>query len=290
MSEGFTLKETIEILQKYQIKLNKGLGQNFLIDKNILAKIVNSAELSAGDRVLEIGPGIGTLTRELAARAGKVEAVEIDSRLVPVLQETTSTFSNVRIINQDILKSDLRKLWEDYFAPNRIKVVANLPYYVTSPIIMKLLEEDIPLKMIVVMVQKEVAQRMTAVPGTKDYGALTVAVQFYSEPQIIATVPPAVFMPPPKVSSAIVRLNIDREHRYKVMDKGLMFSLVKAAFGQRRKALVNALRGVAGMSAKEDVREALKRSGIDPRRRGETLSIEEFCRLADSIKMADKIR
>ena len=290
MSEGFTLKETIEILQKYQIKLNKGLGQNFLIDKNILAKIVNSAELSAGDRVLEIGPGIGTLTRELAARAGKVVAVEIDSRLVPVLQETTSTFSNVRIINQDILKSDLRKLWEDYFAPNRIKVVANLPYYVTSPIIMKLLEEDIPLKMIVVMVQKEVAQRMTAVPGTKDYGALTVAVQFYSEPQIIATVPPAVFMPPPKVSSAIVRLNIDREHRYKVMDKGLMFSLVKAAFGQRRKALVNALRGVAGMSAKEDVREALKRSGIDPRRRGETLSIEEFCRLADSIKMADKIR
>lgn len=284
MSQGFTLRETIEILEKYSLKLNKGLGQNFLVDKNILNKIVSSAELTAEDVVLEIGPGIGTLTREVAARVKKVVAVEIDPRLVPILEETTSTFSNVYIINRDILECDLRGLWETHLAPRRVKVVANLPYYVTSPVVMKLLEEDIPLQRIVIMVQKEVAQRMAAVPGTKDYGALTVAVQFYSNPRIVATVPPTVFIPPPKVSSAIVRLDIEGGPRYRVMDKGLMFSLVKAAFGQRRKTLTNALKGVVGLPDKEKVREVLNRAGIDPGRRGETLSIEEFCRLADCIK------
>jgi len=284
MNEGFTIKETIEILKKHDLKLNKRFGQNFLTDKNILNKIVDSARLNSDDRVLEIGPGIGTLTRALAAEAGKVVAVEIDTRLIPILKETTSNFPNIRLINGDILKVNLKELWNENFSCGNVKVVANLPYYITSPVIMKLLEEEISVQTIVVMVQKEVAQRMIAIPGTKDYGALTIGIGFYARPEIIATVPPTVFVPPPKVSSAIVRLDIGTGQGFEVNDKRLMFSLVKAAFGQRRKTLINSLKGVAGLSDKGDVKEALKCAGIDGNRRGETLSIEEFCRLADCIR------
>ncbi len=283
MDEGFTIKETVDILKKYRLTLNKKLGQNFLADKNILKKIVDSAELKPDDRVLEIGPGIGTLTRELAARAGKLVAVEIDSRLMPVLEETTSCLSNVKLINRDILKIDLRRLWEEVFSPGRVKVVANLPYYITSPVIMKLLEEDFPLESVVVMVQKEVALRMTAAPGTKDYGAITVGVQYYSRPHLIATVPPAVFIPPPKVSSAIVKMDIRKEQVFDVKDEKLLFLLVKKAFGHRRKTLLNALKGISGINDKEYVRRALESAGIDGNRRGESLSVEEFCKLANCM-------
>lgn len=284
MNEGFTLKETVEILRKHDLRLSKRLGQNFLTDKNILKKIVDSAVLSPDDEVLEIGPGIGTLTREIAVRVGKVVAVEIDNRLIPILKETTTGFHNVKIINEDILKVNLKKLWEEDFPSKRVKVVANLPYYVTSPVIMKLLEEDISLQTIVVMVQKEVAKRMAAFPGTKDYGALSVGIQFYSCPQIIAVVPPTVFIPQPKVSSAIVRMDIQREPRYMVENKKVLFSLVRRAFGYRRKTLVNALKGMPGFPGKEDVTKVLKCAGIEENRRGESLSIEEFCRLADCMK------
>ncbi|MDD2573600.1 MAG: 16S rRNA (adenine(1518)-N(6)/adenine(1519)-N(6))-dimethyltransferase RsmA [Bacillota bacterium] len=283
MSGGYTLSETREIIKRFGIKPSKGLGQNFLTDKNILGKMVTAAELNQNDQVLEIGPGIGTLTRELAAKVGEVVAVEIDKRLVPVLGHTLKYCANVEVINADILTFDLKSLWKDHFT-GRVKVVANLPYYVTSPIIMRLLEENIPLERIVVMVQKEVAQRMNAGPGGKDYGALSIAVQYRSRPSIVAEIPPTVFVPPPKVASAIIRLDIkDADLRCAVKDERLLFRLVRAAFGQRRKTLINALGSGLSSIAKEDLAEALEGCGIDRRRRGETLSIEEFCRLADYI-------
>jgi 16S rRNA (adenine1518-N6/adenine1519-N6)-dimethyltransferase len=283
MSHGFTLTETIEIMQEYGLKPNKGLGQNFLVDKNILRKMVDSADINCCDQVLEIGPGIGTLTRELASRARKVVAVEIDQRLVPVLHRVTAGMSNVTIINRDILEVDLVWLWEEYFDSQPVKVAANLPYYITTPIIMKLLEEGVPIKALVVMVQKEVAERMIASPGGKDYGALSVAVQFHSKPRIVAMVPATVFIPRPRVGSAIVKLDIDQGQQYRVSDKGLLFSLVKAAFGHRRKTLLNAVGELGIAGDKESMKRVLIECGIDPTRRGETLSIEEFCRLADCI-------
>jgi len=282
-NEGFTYSETLDILKRHNITPRKGLGQNFLTDKNILSKIIDAAELEADDQVLEIGPGIGTLTRELALKSGRVVCVEIDDRLIPVLQDTTSCFSNITVVCGDILKLDLSQLYRKHFQDGRIKVVANLPYYITSPIVMKLLEEEIPLKSIIIMVQKEVARRMAASPGNKEYGALSVAVQFYSNPEMIASVPPTVFIPPPKVSSAVVRLDIKESPGYRVKDTSLMFSIVKAAFGKRRKTLLNALVGVRGLENKETVREVLESCGIEPERRGETLSVQDFCRLADCV-------
>jgi 16S rRNA (adenine1518-N6/adenine1519-N6)-dimethyltransferase len=283
MSDGYTLSETREILKEFGIKPSKGLGQNFLTDKNILAKMVAAAELSRHDQVLEIGPGIGTLTRTLAARAGKVVAVEIDRRLVPVLGHTLKHCDNVEVINADILTLDLGSLWKGHFT-GRVKVVANLPYYVTSPIIMKLLEENVPLDRIVVMVQKEVAQRMNAGPGGKDYGALSIAVQYRTRPSVIAEIPPTVFVPTPKVASAIIRLDVQETGvRYAVKDERLLFRLVRAAFGQRRKTLMNALGSGFPEVDRKDLAKILEGCGIDPRRRGETLSIEEFCLLADCI-------
>jgi len=282
MPGGYTYNETRGIMERFGIKPSKGLGQNFLTDKNILHKMIAAAEISDKDEVLEIGPGIGTLTRELAERAGKVVAVEIDRRLIPVLEQTLKPFGNVNVINGDILDLDLKALWERYFT-GRVKVAANLPYYVTSPIVMRFLEEDLPLKSIVIMVQKEVARRMNAKPGGKDYGALSIAVQYRSEPRIVAEVPPTVFIPPPKVSSAIIRLDILPQPRYAVKDEALLFRLVKAAFGQRRKTLINALSGGLASMDKQRLSKALTASGIDPKRRGETLSIGEFCRLADYI-------
>lgn len=282
-NEGYTYRETLDILKRHGITPRKGFGQNFLTDKNILSKIIDAAKLENGDQVLEIGPGIGTLTRELASKSGRVVCVEIDDRLIPILQDTTSPFSNITIVSGDILRLNLNRLYRDHFREGRIKVVANLPYYITSPIVMKLLEAEVPLKSAIIMVQKEVALRMSASPGSKDYGALSVAVQFYSSPEMIASVPPTVFIPPPKVSSAIVRLDIKEFSDYRVKDTNLMFSIVKAAFGKRRKTLLNALVGVRGLETKEKVREALKSCGIEPERRGETLSVQDFCRLADCI-------
>jgi 16S rRNA (adenine1518-N6/adenine1519-N6)-dimethyltransferase len=283
MSRGFTFTETMEILREYDLKPSKGLGQNFLVDKNILRKIVDSVELTCDDDVLEIGPGIGTLTRELASKARKVVAVEVDQRLVPILYKVTSELSNVTVINRDILEVDLSRLWEENFNAGSVKVAANLPYYITTPIIMKLLEEDVPITTIVVMVQKEVAERMVASPGGKDYGALSVAVQFHSRPRIVATVPPTVFIPQPKVGSAIVRMDVANEQRYRVDDKRLLFSLVKAAFGHRRKTILNAVGESGIVGSKEALKSVLTECGMDPTRRGETLSIEEFCRLSDCI-------
>jgi 16S rRNA (adenine1518-N6/adenine1519-N6)-dimethyltransferase len=282
MVYGYTFNETLELMRKFGIKPSKGLGQNFLTDKNILGKIVASAEIGKDDQVLEIGPGIGTLTRELAARADKVVAVEIDKRLLPVLEHAVEPFGNVDVINGDILALDLKALWRDCFKGKAI-VAANLPYYVTSPIVMKLLEEGLPLKRIVIMVQKEVARRMCAAPGGKDYGALSIAVQYHSLPGIIAVVPPTVFIPPPTVSSAIVRLDIGENKRYAVKDEKLLFRLVKAAFGQRRKTLINALSSGFTLLDRNRLNDSLAYCGIDPGRRGETLSIEEFCCLADYI-------
>ncbi|MGI6698635.1 MAG: 16S rRNA (adenine(1518)-N(6)/adenine(1519)-N(6))-dimethyltransferase RsmA [Clostridia bacterium] len=282
MPGGFTYNETREIMKRFGIKPSKGLGQNFLVDKNILQKMVTAAEISKDDQVLEIGPGVGTLTRELASRAGKVVAVELDRRLVPVLECTVKPFGNVELINGDILDLDLAALWDGHFT-GRVKVAANLPYYVTSPIVMKLLEQRLPLQRIVIMVQKEVARRMSARPGSKDYGALSIAVQYRSKPCIVAEVPPTVFLPPPKVDSAIVRLDVQPEPRYSVKDEALLFKLVKGAFGQRRKTLLNALGSSFATLDKQRLGEALEASGIDPKRRGETLSIDEFCRLADYI-------
>ena len=272
---------TRKIVEKYGFKFSKSLGQNFLIDENILTKIVEGAGVSKEDVVLEIGPGIGTLTQALADRAKKVMAIEIDKALLPILEETLGQFSNVKVIHGDILKLDILPVIKGI--EGKIKVIANLPYYVTTPIIMKFLEEKIPLTNMVVMIQKEVADRMQAKPGTKDYGSLSVAVQYYCEPKIIARVPRSVFIPQPNVESTVIRLDVLKEPRVSVRDEKLMFEIVRAAFGKRRKTLLNALTGSTLGLEKEKVREALKRSGIAEERRGETLTIEEFANLSDNF-------
>lgn len=272
---------TKEIVGKFGFKFSKSLGQNFLIDENILCKIVDGAEVSKEDGVIEIGPGIGTLTQFLAERAEKVVAVEIDRNLIPILGETLKDESNVEVIHQDVLKMDLHKLVEDKFSGQEVKVIANLPYYVTTPIIMKFLEEKVPVSTIVVMIQKEVADRMQASPGTKDYGSLSVAVQYYCDPKIITKVPRSVFIPQPNVESTVIRLSVRKEPKVKVKDEDLMFDMVRAAFGKRRKTLLNALTSSNLGFEKDDVKEILSKSNIDENRRGETLSIEEFAQLAD---------
>ncbi len=271
---------TKEIISKYGFKFSKSLGQNFLIDENILFKIIDGADITEDDVVLEIGPGIGTLTQGLAEKASKVVAVEIDKKLIPILKQTLSPYTNVEIINNDVLKLDLLKLVKEKSPNKPVKVIANLPYYVTTPIVMKFLEEKIPLENMVVMIQKEVADRMQAKPGTKDYGALSVAVQYYSEPKIITKVPRTVFMPQPNVESTVIKLEILKEPRVKVPNEQLMFNIVKAAFGKRRKTLLNALTSSTLGLDKDTVRNILKESGIKEERRGETLSIEEYAILA----------
>lgn len=276
-------KVTKEIVERYGFKFSKSLGQNFLIDENILYKIIDGAEISKEDGVIEIGPGIGTLTQVLAERAGKVVAVEIDKNLLPILEETLREADNVEVINQDVLKLDLRGLIRDKFEGKPVKVIANLPYYVTTPIIMKFLEERIPVSSMVVMIQKEVADRMQAKPGTKDYGALSVAVQYYCEPRIITKVPKSVFIPQPKVESTVIQLKVLENPKVKVKDEGLLFDIVRAAFGKRRKTLLNALSSSNLGLDKEKIKEILSKSNIQEERRGETLTIEEFAHLADCI-------
>ena len=280
-------QNTIEILQKYHFTFQKKFGQNFLIDTHVLDKIIRSAEITKEDMVLEIGPGIGTMTQYLAEAAGNVVAVEIDRNLIPILSETLKDYDNVRIINEDVLKVDIRKLAEEENEGRPIKVVANLPYYITTPIIMGLFENQVPVECITVMVQKEVAQRMQTGPGSKDYGALSLAVQYYADPYIVANVPPNCFMPRPKVGSAVIRLTRHAVPPVEVEDEKLMFSVIRAAFNQRRKTLYNGLKN-SGEFEEEIIREAIEQLGKGANVRGEALTLEEFARLSNHIKNRQK--
>ena len=273
---------TIEIIKKYNFAFQKRFGQNFLIDGHVVEKIINAAEITKDDTVLEIGPGIGTMTQYLAESAGKVYAVEIDKNLLPVLDETLGEYDNVTVINEDILKVDINALLgED---AKNLKVVANLPYYITTPIIMGLFENHIPAKSITVMVQKEVAQRMQAKPGSKDYGALSLAVQYYAEPYIVANVPPNCFMPRPNVGSAVIRLTSWDEPPVKVTNEKLMFDLIRASFNQRRKTLQNGINNSPNLNfSKEQVIAALKEMGLSESIRGEALTLEQFAQLSNIL-------
>ena len=275
-------RATKDIVDKHGFKFSKSLGQNFLIDDNVIDKIIDGARVKEGDKVIEVGPGIGTLTREMAKRAEKVVAVEIDKNLIPILKETLADFDNTEVVNEDILKVDINKLVDEKLSGGPVKLIANLPYYITTPIVMKFLEEDIPVTDIVVMVQKEVADRMNAVPSTKDYGALSVAVQYYCDTEIVAKAPRHMFIPQPKVDSTVIGLHIREEKKYKADNEQLFFKTVKAAFGQRRKTLLNSLSSM-GVLDKAKIKEVLAEAGIDEKRRGETLSIEEFSHLSNII-------
>ena len=276
-------KETIAILNKYGFNFQKKFGQNFLIDTHVLEKIIRAADITEDDCVLEIGPGIGTMTQYLCENAGKVIAVEIDKNLIPILTEDTlAAYDNVKVINSDVLKLDLKKLAEEENGGRPIKVVANLPYYITTPIIMGLFEAGVPLASITVMVQKEVADRMQAGPGSKDYGALSLAVQYYAEPYIAANVPPNCFMPRPNVGSAVIRLTLHGKPPVEVADEKLLFKLIRASFAQRRKTLVNGLTNSPELSfSKEEVTKALEVCGYSPTIRGEALTLQEFAKLAN---------
>lgn len=277
-------RNTIEVLQKHQFHFQKKYGQNFLIDTSVLERIMAAAEITEQDCVLEIGPGIGTMTQYLAERAREVVAVEIDRNLIPILEETLSEYANVTLINEDILKVDLNQLAKEKNAGEPMKVVANLPYYITTPIVMGLFERQVPLKSITIMVQKEVAERMQAGPGTKDYGALSLAVQYYAKPEVVAKVPPNCFMPRPTVGSAVIRLTRYEEPLVKVRDEGKFFGIIRAAFNQRRKTLVNALGNGAELEiTKERAAEALIQMGLTPTVRGEALTLEQFAELSRVI-------
>lgn len=275
-------KETIAILNKYGFNFQKKFGQNFLIDTHVLEKIIRAADITKDDCVLEIGPGIGTMTQYLCENAGKVIAVEIDKNLIPILiEDTLAAYDNVKVINSDVLKLDLKKLAEEENDGRPMKVVANLPYYITTPIIMGLFEAGVPLASITVMVQKEVADRMQAGPGSKDYGALSLAVQYYAEPYIAANVPPNCFMPRPNVGSAVIRLTLHGEPPVEVTDEKLLFKLIRASFAQRRKTLVNGLTNSPELSfTKDEVIKALEACGYSPTIRGEALTLQEFAKLA----------
>ncbi|MFQ7414758.1 MAG: 16S rRNA (adenine(1518)-N(6)/adenine(1519)-N(6))-dimethyltransferase RsmA [Blautia hansenii] len=278
-------KRTIEVLQKYDFVFQKKFGQNFLIDTHVLDKIISAAEITKEDFVLEIGPGIGTMTQYLACAAREVVAVEIDKALIPILEDTLQDYSNVTVLNEDILKVDIKKLADEHNNGKPIKVVANLPYYITTPIIMGLFEGDVPIESITVMVQKEVADRMQVGPGTKEYGALSLAVQYYAEPYIVANVPPNCFMPRPKVGSAVIRLTKHAEPPVEVFDTKLMFRIIRASFNQRRKTLANGLNNSPELSfGKEEIQRAIKACGFSEGIRGEALTLEEFAALTNEFK------
>lgn len=272
-----------ELMNKYDFKMAKGLGQNFLINEGVLQEIVESADLYENDCVLEIGPGIGTMTQALSKQVKKVVAVEIDKRLIPILNVALFGHENISIINEDILKVDLPKLLLENFGDQKAKVVANLPYYITTPIIMMLLEGKLNLKSITIMIQKEVAERITASPGGKAYGALSVAVQYYAKTQLMMIVPPSAFVPQPGVDSAVIRIDILDKPSVEVKSEKLFFEVVKAAFSQRRKMLLNTMASSSLGFAKDKIREILSECEIDEKRRGETLSLQEFGKIADKI-------
>lgn len=277
-------QNTIEVLQKYHFNFQKKFGQNFLIDTHVLDKIISAAGITKDDFVLEIGPGIGTMTQYLACAAREVVAVEIDKNLIPILEDTLQDYENVSVINDDILKVDIAALAEEKNQGRPIKVVANLPYYITTPIIMGLFEKNVPLESITVMVQKEVADRMQVGPGTKDYGALSLAVQYYAEPYIVANVPPNCFMPRPSVGSSVIRLTRHREMPVLVKDEKLMFRLIRASFNQRRKTLANGLKNSPELQfSKEEIETAIETLGKGASVRGEALTLEEFAKLANSF-------
>ena len=277
-------QNTIEVLQKYNFSFQKKFGQNFLIDTHVLDKIIQSANITEDDMVLEIGPGIGTMTQYLAQAAGKVIAVEIDKNLIPILGETLAEYDNVTVINEDILKLDINRLVAEENAGKPIKVVANLPYYITTPIIMGLFESHVPLQSITVMVQKEVADRMQVGPGSKDYGALSLAVQYYAKPYIAANVPPNCFIPRPGVGSAVIRLTRYEEPPVTVKDESLMFKLIRASFNQRRKTLQNGIANSPELPySKAQVEKALEKMGLAANVRGESLTLAEFAKLSDII-------
>lgn len=284
MASLATPTATAAVIAKYDFQFRKKFGQNFLIDMNMVEKIVSSAELTKEDCVLEIGPGIGTMTQYLAEQAGHVVVVEIDSDLIPILKDTLSAYDNVSIINADILKVDLHELVETYNGGRPIKVVANLPYYITTPIVMGLLEKQVPLESITIMVQKEVADRMQVGPGTKDYGALSLAVQYYSKPEVMVTVPPECFMPRPKVASSVIRLSLYQEPPVQVENPQYMFRLIRASFNQRRKTLVNGLCNDGELHlTREQVTQALQEMGEKETVRGESFTLEKFAQLADYL-------
>lgn len=277
-------RNTIEILQKYQFHFQKKYGQNFLIDTSVLERIINAAQITGEDCVLEIGPGIGSMTQYLAETAGRVIAVEIDDALIPILQETLADYQNVTVIHADILKLDIRQLAEEYNGGKPMKVVANLPYYITTPIIMGLFESGVPLHSITIMVQREVAERMQVGPGTKDYGALSLAVQYYAQPEIVANVPPNCFIPRPNVGSAVIRLTRYQEPPVKVKDDKRMFALIRASFNQRRKTLANGLSNAPELHvSREQVVCALEKMGLSATVRGETLTLRQFAELSDIL-------
>lgn len=282
-------QHTIAVLQKYNFHFQKKFGQNFLIDTHVLERIISEAGVTKDDFVVEIGPGIGTMTQYLCEAAGAVAAVEIDKNLIPILHDTLSEYNNVEIINQDILKVDIAALAEEKNGGKPIKVVANLPYYITTPIIMGLFESHVPIESITVMVQKEVADRMQCGPGSKDYGALSLAVQYYAKPEIVANVPPNCFMPRPNVGSAVIRLTRHEKPPVEVTDERLMFRLIRASFNQRRKTLVNGLKNASDLSfSKEQIEAAIEAIGQPPTIRGEALTLEQFAQLANQLKGIDK--
>ena len=284
MSELSNFKNTQEIIRKHNFSIQKKYGQNFLIDEHVLNKIIAAAEFSKDDYVIEIGPGIGTMTERMAPECKHVTAIEIDKELIPILSETLSGFDNVDIINEDVLKVDLNKLIAERNDNKPVKVVANLPYYITTPIIMSLLENKIPIDTITVMVQKEVADRMMVGPGTKDYGALSLAVQYYAKPYIVANVPMNCFIPRPNVASAVIRLTCHKEPPVTVKDEKLMFNLIRASFNQRRKTLINGISNFSGLSfTKEQVAMALNSIGLSENIRGEALDLEKFAKLSDAL-------
>ena len=277
-------QNTIEVLQKYHFNFQKKFGQNFLIDTHVLEKIIAAADVTKDDFVLEIGPGIGTMTQYLCEHARAVAAVEIDKNLIPILGDTLGAYDNVEIINQDILKVDIRKLADEKNGGRPIKVVANLPYYITTPIIMGLFESHVPIDSITVMVQKEVADRMQVGPGTKDYGALSLAVQYYAAPEIVAIVPPNCFMPRPKVGSAVIRLTRHKEPPVQVEDEKLMFRIIRASFNQRRKTLANGLKNSGELTlSKEVIEESITELGVPVTIRGEALSLAQYAELSNII-------
>ena len=281
-----TSPRTIRSIQeKFGFTFKKGLGQNFLTSQNVLEEIVDSAEIDSG--VIEVGPGFGVLTSELAKNSDKVVTIEIDERLIDVLKYTLADYDNVKIVNADILKLDLHKLIQEEFGNEKVSIAANLPYYITTPIITKLLEEKLPLKNIVVMVQKEVALRMAAKPSSKDYGAITVLCQYYTEPSVVTNVPASLFVPPPKVDSAVLKLKIRENPAVHVTDEKMFFRVVKAAFSQRRKTLLNCLCSNFSFP-KEEMSALLEGVGITPSRRGETLSLQEFADISDAITQKTK--
>lgn len=277
-------KHTIEILKKYDFAFQKRFGQNFLIDTHVLDKIVAASDITKDDLVLEIGPGIGTMTQYLSMAAREVVAVEIDKSLIPILDDTLSEFPNVTIINEDILKVDLLKMTQEKNNGKPIKVVANLPYYITTPIIMGLFEQKVPLDSITIMVQKEVADRMKTGPGSKDYGALSLAVQYYAKPEIVANVPPNCFMPRPNVGSAVIKLDRYEKPPVDVKDEKLMFQVIRASFNQRRKTLANSLKNYEGFQfTKEEIEEAIQKCNFPASVRGEALKLEDFANLANCL-------